>query len=106
MKLLDEFRDEAIQPCYDPCASLDFHDKSQIYADLTKAYNNVRLASNVETGVDVSVSPETPDKLAPQRRRTAQKPRIVVGKTSKAAAAKACISKLRSSGDGTSGDCS
>ena len=81
VELLEEFRDRAIQPCYDPWASVDFYDKSQIYADLTKAYKNVRVASNVETGVEVSVSPETPDKLAPQQRQPAQRPRIDVGKT-------------------------
>ena len=106
LELLDEFGDKRIQPCYDLSASVDFHDKSQIYADLTKAYKNVRLASNVKTGVGVRVSPEAPDELALQRRQPAQKPRIDVGKTSKAAAAKDCISKLRCSGAGTSGDCS
>ena len=48
MELLDEFGDKAIQPSYEPWASMDFHDKSQIYADLTKAYKNVRLASNID----------------------------------------------------------
>ena len=57
VELLDELADKTIQPCYDPWASVDFHDKSQIYADLIKAYKNVRLASNVETGVEVSVLP-------------------------------------------------
>ena len=85
---------------------MDFHDKLQISADLTKAYKNVRLASNVETGVEVSVSPKTPDKLAPQRSQPAQKPRIDVGKTSKTAAAKALSAKLRSSRAGGSGECS
>ena len=84
---------------------MDFHDKSQIYADLTKAYKNVRVVSNVETGVEVIVSPETANKLAPQRRHTAQKPRIDVGKTSKAAAANALAVKLHSSRPGRSGDC-
>ena len=84
---------------------MDFHDKSRIYADLTKAYKIVRVASNVETAVDVSVSAETPDKLAPQRLQPAQKSRIYVGKTSKAAAANALAIKLRSSRPGTSGDC-
>ena len=77
------------------------------YAALTKAYKNARLASNVETGVEVSLSPETPDKLARQRRQPAQKPLIDVGKNSKAAAAaKASAVKLRSSRPGSSGDCS
>ena len=105
VELLDEFGDRAVQPCYDPWASVDFHGKSQIYADLTKAYKNVRVASNVETGVEVNVSPETSDKLAPQRCQPAQRPRNDVDKISKATAAKALAAKLRSSRAGTSGDC-
>ena len=66
VELLDEFADEANQPCYHPWSSVDFHDKTQTYADLTKAYKNVRLASNVETSVEVSVLPQTLDKLAAQ----------------------------------------
>ena len=65
VELLDEFAYKAIQPCYDHWPSVDIHDKSQIHADLTKAYKNVTLALNAETGVEVSVSPETPKKLAP-----------------------------------------
>ena len=52
------------------------------------------------------MSPETPDKLAPHRPHLAQKRRIDVGKTSKAAAAKAIDVKQRSSRPGGSGDCS
>ena len=103
--LLDEFGAKAIQPCFDSWASVDFHGKSQIYADLSKAYKNVRVASNVETGVEVNVSPEAPGKLAPQRRQPAQRPRIDVGKTSRAAVAKALAAKLRSSRAGMSSDC-
>jgi len=106
VKLLNEFGDKAIQRCYDPWASVDFHGKFQIYADLTKAYKIVRLASIVETGVEVSVSHETLDKLAPQQLQPAQKPQIDVGKTSKAAAPKALAVKLRSSHPGGSGCCS
>ena len=105
-ELFDEFGDRAIRASCDPWASVDFHGKSQIYADLMKAYKNVRIASNVETGVEVDVSPETPDRLAPQRCQPAQRPRIDVGKTSKTSAAKALAIKLRSSRPGTSGDCS
>ena len=99
---LDEFGDKAIQPCFDPWASVDFHGQSQIYASLTKAYKDVKVASNVETGVEVNVSP---DKLAPQRCQPAQRPRIDVDETSEATAAKALAVKLRSSRPGTSGDC-
>ena len=105
VELMDEFGDKAIQPCFDSWAIVDFHGQSQIYADLTKTYKNVRVASNVETGVEVNVSPETPDKLAPQRCQPAQRPRIDVGKTSKATAAKVLAVKLRSFRPGTSGDC-
>ena len=45
---------------------MDSHDKSKTYADLTKAYKNLRLGSNVQTSVEVSVSPETPVKLNPK----------------------------------------
>ena len=51
---------------YDPWSSVDFQNKSQIYADLSKAFKNVKLASNVATGVEVSASPKIPDKLAHQ----------------------------------------
>ena len=105
-ELLDEFGDRAIRSSYDPWASVDFHGRSEIYGALTKAYKNVRIASNVETGVEVDVSPETADRLAPQRCQPAQRPRIDVGKTSKAGAAKALAIKLRSSRPGTDGDCS
>ena len=106
VEFLDEFGDRAVQPCYDPWASVDFHGKSQIYADLTKAYKNVRVASNAETGVEVNVSPDTPDKLASQRFQPAQRPRMDVGKTSKATAAKVLPAKLRFSRPGGSDDCS
>ena len=102
---MDEYEDKANQPCYDLWPNVDFHDKSQIYAHLTKTYKNVRLASNVETAVEFSQSPEIPDKFFPQRRQPAQKPRIDVGKTSKAAAAKVLVVKLRSSRPGGSSDC-
>ena len=105
VELLDEFGDKAIQPSFDPWVSVDFHGQSQINADLTKAYKNVKVASNVETGVEVIVSPETPNKFAPQRCQPAQGPRIDVRKTSKATAAKALAVKLHSSRPGTSGDC-
>ena len=44
---------------------MDFHDSSQIDVDLTKAYKNERLASNVETSVGISVSPELLKNLLP-----------------------------------------
>ena len=95
-----------MQPSYDHWASVDFHGRAKIHADLTKAYKDVRIAANVETDADVTLSSGSPDKVLPQRKRPEQGPRIDLSKTSKAVTAKACISKLRSSGARTSGDCS
>ena len=104
VEMLAEFGDRALQPSYDPWASVDFHGRAKIHADLTKAYNDVRIAANVEAHADVILSSGSPEKLLPQRKRRAQGPRIDLSKTSKAVAAKTCVSKLRSSGAGTSGD--
>ena len=105
-EMLAEFGDTALQPPYDPWASVDFHGRAKIHADLTKTYKDVRIAVNVETDADVILTSGSPEKLLPQRKRPAQGPRIDLSKTSKAVAAKTCVSKLRSSGGRTSGDCS
>ena len=97
---------KTLQHSYDLWASVDFHGRAKIHADLTKAYMDVRIAANVEMDADVTLSSGSPEKLLPQRKRPAQGPRIDLSKTFKAVASKACISKLRSSGAGTSGDCS
>ena len=101
-----EFRDKTLQPSYDLWANSDFHGRSKIYADLTKTYKDVRVAANVETDAVVTLSSGSPEKRLPQKKRPAQRPRIDLSKTSTAVAAKTCISKLRSSGAGTSGECS
>ena len=106
VEMLAEFGDRALQPSYDPWASVDFHGRAKMHADLTKAYKDVRIAASFEVGVDVTLSSGSPEKLLPQRKRPAQGPRIDLSKTSKAVAAEACVSKLRSSRPGTSGDCS
>ena len=106
VEMLAEFGDKALQPSYDPWASVDFHGRGRIHADLTKAYKDVRVAANVEPDADVTLSSGSPEKLLPQRKRPAQGPRLDLSKTSKAAAAKSCISKLHCSRPGTSGDCS
>ena len=106
VEMLAEFGDRALQPFYDPWASVDFHGHGKIHADLTKAYKDVRIAANVEPDADVTFSSGSPEKLLPQRKRPAQGPRIDLNKTSKAVAAKTCVSKLRSSRPGGSGDCS
>ena len=106
VEMLAECGDKALQPSYDLWAGVHFHGRSKIHADLTKAYKDVRVATSVGMGADVTLSSESPDKLLPQRKRPVQRPRIDLKKTSKAAAAKSCVSKLHSSGAGTSGDCS
>ena len=106
IEMLAVFGDRALQPSYDPWASVDFHGRGKIHADLTKAYKDVRIAANVEADADVTLSPGSPEKLLPQWKRPAQGPRIDLSKTSKADAAKTCVAKLRSSRPGGSGDCS
>ena len=106
VEMLAEFGDKALQPSYDLWAGVDFHGRSKIHADLTKAYKDVSVATSVGMGADVTLSSESPAKLLPQRKRPAERRRVDLKKTSKAAAAKSCISKLRSFGAGTSGDCS
>ena len=54
----------------------------------------------------MTLSSGSPEKLLPQKKGTAQGPRIDLSKTSKAVAAETCVSKLRSSRPGSSGDCS
>ena len=106
VEVLAEFGDRALQPSYDPWASVDFHGRAKVHADLTKTYKDVRVAANVGPHADVTLSSGSPEKLLPQRKRPAQGTRIDLSKASKAVTAKACVSKLRSSGAGTSGDCS
>ena len=106
VEMLAEFRDKALQPSYDPWTSVDFHGRAKIHADFTKTYKDVRIAANVEAVADVTLSSGSPETLSPQRKRPAQGPRIELSKTSKAVAAETCVSKLRSSRPGGSGDCS
>ena len=105
VEILAEFGDKALQPSYDLWATVDFHGCSKILADLTKVYKNVRVAINVGTVADKTLSSGSPEKLLLQKKCPAQKSRIDLSKTSEAVAAKTCVSKLHSSGAGTSGDC-
>ena len=102
--MLAEFGYKALQPSYDPWTSVNFRGRSKILAELTKAYKDVRVATNVGTDADVTLSSGSTEKLLPQRKRHAQRPRIDLNKISKAVAAKTCAAKLRSSGAGASGD--
>ena len=103
VEMLAEFGDKVLQPSYDPWASVRFHCRSKIHADLSKAYKDVRVATDVGSDADVTLSSGNPEKLLPQKKRPAQRPRFDLRKTSKAVAAKTCVSKLRSSDAGTSG---
>ena len=62
-----------------------------------KAYKNVRLVASVGTETEVFASPESPEKLLPQRKQPAQRTRFNLSTTSKAASAKAWAAKLGSS---------
>ena len=106
VEMLAEFGDKALQPSYDLWVGVDFHGRSKFHANLTKTYKDVRVASSVGMGADVTLSSESSEKLLPQRKRPVQRPRIDLNKTSKAAATKSCILKLRSSDAWTSGGCS
>ena len=68
VEMLTEFGDRAFQPSYDPWASVDFHGRVKIHADLTKTYKDVRVATNVGTDADVTLSSGSPKKLLPQRK--------------------------------------
>ena len=102
--MLAEFGHKALQPSYDPWSSVDFHVRGKIHSDLTKTYEDARVAGSVGPDADVTLSSVSPEKLLPQEKHPAQRPRIDLSKTSKAIAAKACVSKLRSSRPGTNGD--
>ena len=62
VEMLAEIGDRALQPCYDPWASVDFHGRGKIHADLTKAYKDVRVAANVAPDADVTLSSGSPEK--------------------------------------------
>ena len=65
VEMLAEFRDRALQASYDPWASVDFHGRVKIHADSTKAFKDVRVATNVGTDADVTLSSGSPEKLLP-----------------------------------------
>ena len=91
VEVLADFGDKALQPSYELWAGVDFHGRSKIHADLTKAYKDVRVATSVGMDADVTLSSESPETLLPQRKRPVQRPRIDLNKSSKAAAAKSCV---------------
>ena len=104
VEMLAEFGDKSLQPSYDPCSTVDFHGRAKIHADLTKTFKDVRVAGTVEPDADVTLSSGSSEKLLPQKKHPAQRPRIDLSNNSKAIAARACVWKLRSSRTGTSGD--
>ena len=81
VEVLEEFGDRALQPSYDPWATVDFHGRAKIHADLTKTYKDVRVATNVEKDADVTLSSEGPQNILPQRKVPAQRRRIDLSKT-------------------------
>ena len=81
--MLAEFRDRALQPSYDPWASVNLHGRVKNRANSTKAYKDIRVATNVGSDVDVTLTSGSPEKLLPQRKRPAQRPRFDLSKISK-----------------------
>ena len=85
VELLNGFGDKALQPGYEPWVSVDFNDRSKIVAVLTQAFRIVRVVANGGTGIEITASPETPERLLPQRSQPAERSRIDLGKKSKSA---------------------
>ena len=65
-EMLAKFGDRALQPSFDPWAGVDFHGRAKTHSDLTEAYKNVRIAANIETDGDMTLSSGSPEKLLPQ----------------------------------------
>ena len=65
---VDDFGDMALQPGFDPWASVNFHGRVKIHANLAKTYKNKRLSAGIGTKAEVTGSPESPGKLLPQRK--------------------------------------
>ena len=83
---------------------MDLHGRVKIHAILTKAYEDVKFATNVGSDLDVMLSSESPENFLPQRKRPAQRPRIDLRRYSKAVAAKTLALKFRSPGACTTND--
>ena len=91
VEMLAQIGDRALQTSYDPWASVDFQVRSKIHAELAKSYKDVRVATNAGRDADVTLSSGTPEKLLPQKKRPAQRPRIDLSENSKAVAAKPVV---------------
>ena len=61
--MLTDFGDRALQPSYDTSASVAFHGRVDFHADLTKTYKDVRVATNVGSDADVTLSCGSPEKI-------------------------------------------
>ena len=74
VEMLVEFGDRALQPSHDPWASVDFLGRVKFHAVLTKAYKDVRIAANVETDAEVTLSSGSPENFLPQRKVPTERP--------------------------------
>ena len=95
VELVDNFAHQALQAGYHSWESGNFHGRADIEHELSKSYEAVRIASDVDTS-SMSTILQSPGKLAMQRRTPAHAPKIELGKTSHAGTASALVSKLRS----------
>ena len=96
MELLETFIDRALQSDYNPWESVDAHGYEKIRAELEKSYKVVRVASDVKSSSSLSEPVFKSEKLSEQRRRSAQRPRIDIGKTHHSGVAELLAGKLRS----------
>ena len=91
VKLVDSFGDEAIQLGYVLWEGVDFHGRIDIVQELSQSKKAALVASDVDSS-SISELLQSPGKLAMQRRRLAQTPRINLAKTNQAATAEAFAS--------------
>ena len=96
MELLETFSDRAFQCDYNLWALVNVYGYERIRADLEESYKAVRIASDVESSSSLSEPVFVSEKLPEQRHRSAQPPRIDIGKTHHSRVADLLAGKLRS----------
>ena len=96
MEFLETFSDSALQCDYNPWESVNVHGYEKIRAELEKSYKAVKVLSDVESSSSLSEPVFVSERLAEQRRRPAQRPRIDFSKTHHSGVAELLAEKLRS----------
>ena len=96
IELPETFSDSAFQCDYNSWELVNVHGYEKIRAELEKSYKAVRVASDVESSSSLSEPVFVSERLPEQRRRPAQRPRIVISKTHHSGVAELLAGKLRS----------